>query len=112
WRQMVKSGHEAAGAVWYAPQAKAHFNAAQRAGEHEIVERAEMADSKHLAGELAKSGSERHVEVPEDHVPKAIGIVPLRHHDRGQRTGVLERFLTDDFQPPSLYRRTSRLGVP
>src|SRR5687767_14950451 len=79
--EMVESGREAAGVVWDAGETKAHFNAAQGARQHQIVERAKMADSKHLAGESAEAGAERHVELLEDHATESIGIVSFRHHD-------------------------------
>src|SRR5687767_9615363 len=78
-RERVERGREAAGVMWDAGETKANFHTAQRARQHEIVERAKMADSKHFAGESSKAGTERHVELLEDHVTESIGIVSFRH---------------------------------
>jgi hypothetical protein len=37
----------------YASEAQPHFDSAQSPGKHEVVETAQMADPKRLAGELA-----------------------------------------------------------
>src|SRR5262245_48364069 len=54
---------------------QAHFHAAQRAGEREVVEVAEMADAKDLALHLAQPGAERHVEALEDDLAHLVGIL-------------------------------------
>src|SRR5258708_19903225 len=88
-----------------------HLDAAQRAGEHEVVEIAEMADAEDLVGEPAEAGAERHVETLEDGPAQPVGAVPLRHEDGGQRARILARLATQDLQPPGPDRAPRRLGV-
>jgi len=65
-------------------QRQAHLDAGERPAERQIVEEAEMADAEHLAGELAKTGAERHIEVIEHCRPEGVGVVPIGHDDRRQ----------------------------
>ena len=75
-----------------------HLHAGQRAGEHQVVEVAEMADPEHLVLELAEPRAERHVEALEDHAPDLVGAV---EHDRGQRAGELALVGREHLQPPA-----------
>ncbi len=51
--EVVERGVDAAAPMRHAGDAQPHLDAAQRAGEHEVVEIAEMADAEDLVGEPA-----------------------------------------------------------
>src|SRR5581483_11320009 len=50
-----------------------HLDARQRAGKHQVVEVAEMADAEHLALHLAEALAERHVEALQDGLAQMVG---------------------------------------
>ena len=64
------------------PQPQAHLDPAQRAGEHQVVEAAQMPDPEDPAGEPAQAGAERHVEALEDQ----RGARRRRRYPSGMRT--------------------------
>src|SRR5437868_4870220 len=84
-RQIVHRGVNAALLHRHAGEREPHFNAGQRAHEHEIVEVAEMADAEHLAAELRQPGAKREIECIEDCLAHAVGIMPRRHQYARQR---------------------------
>ena len=88
----------------HAREPQAHLDAAQRPGQHQVVEVAEVADPEHPALQLAEAGAERHVEALEDHAPHVVGVVALGHEHRGQRGRVLARVRAEHLEPPRLDR--------
>src|SRR4051794_25312837 len=62
-----------------------HFDPAQRAAQHQVVEMAKMPDPEDLAFHLAETGAERHVEAVEDDLANTVGIMAFGHHHRGER---------------------------
>src|SRR3954465_11462836 len=52
---------DAAGPARHARRGKTHLDARQRSHQGKLVALAEVADAKHLAGNLAEAGAERHV---------------------------------------------------
>jgi hypothetical protein len=74
--QRFERGGNASRAMRNARDFEAHLDAAERAGEHQIVERAEMSDAKHLAGKLAEAGAKGHVEIVEDHLRRRSALWP------------------------------------
>ena len=92
--------------------AKPHFDAAQRAGQHQVVEVAKMANPEDPAGKTRQAVAERHVEMLENGGAEGIGIMAFRHHDSGQRTGIVARFLAQHLEAPGLNGAPGGLGMP
>ena len=99
-REILQRGGDAAAGERHAGRREPHLDAAERAGEHEVVEVAEMADAEDLAFQLAEPRAERHVEPFEHDLAKRVGIVTVRHHDRGQRAAVFPRARQQQLEPP------------
>ena len=68
-----RRGHAAVG-MRNARQRQAHLHARERSSQHQVVEVAQMSDAKRLAGQLAESAAERHVEILQHHFAKLVGI--------------------------------------
>src|SRR5215813_10409521 len=92
-------------------QPQAHLHPGERPHQGQVVEIPEVADAEHLAGELAQSRAERHVESLKDHLAHAICILPGRRDHRSERAGVLSRVEREDLEPPSTHRASRRLPV-
>ena len=74
---------DASALVRHAGQRQAHLDAAERAGQHEVVEIAQVADAEDLVLHLAETGAEREVEALQDDGAQGIGAVPLGHQHGG-----------------------------
>ena len=59
-----------------------------------------MADAEHFALQPAEPRAERHVEPLEHDLSKRVGVVPLRHDDRGERTAVFLGTGAPQLEPP------------
>src|SRR2546423_1753522 len=88
-REILERGGDAAARERHARGRQAHLDAAQRAGQHQLVEVAEVADAKHLPFEPSKPGAERHVEAVEHDAAKRVRVVTGGHHHGGQRVAAL-----------------------
>src|SRR5579871_1121632 len=86
--QRIESGQHAAFLVRDAGEAQAHFDAAKRACQCQVIERAEMADAEYLSGKLGEAGTKGHIEVLEDHGAQLVRIVALRSKNGGERAGI------------------------
>ena len=89
-----------------------HLHPAQGAGQREVAEIPEMADAEHPAGQLAQPGAERHVVVLQDQLAHLVRVVPVGHHDGGERARVVVRVLAHDLKSPAADRPAGRFGVP
>ena len=78
FRQIVKGCHHASLFVRHACETESHFDAAERPGQHEIVEAAQVPDPKNPALQFREACSERHVKVIENDFSEPVGIVTLR----------------------------------
>src|ERR1051325_302034 len=58
----LERGEHAARSVRHVRQLQAHLDSAERAGQCQVVEIAEMADAEDLSLQLAEARAERHVE--------------------------------------------------
>ena len=82
-RQIVERGGNAILVVRHAGQAQAHFDAAESAGKHKLVEITEMANTENLARDFAETIAERHVEILEYHFAQVVCAVAIgREHGR------------------------------
>ena len=88
-----------------------HLDAAKRAGEHQIVEVAEMTDPEHPPGELAEAATERKVIMLQNRGAQSVGIHVLGYQNAGQRARVQARFQAQNLEPPGADRAPGRLGV-
>ena len=111
-RRGIRAPRRRRRAVRYAGAVQPHLDPAQRAAQHQVVEMAEMADAEDLALQPAEAGAERHVEAVEDDLAQPVGIVPVGHHDRGQRIRILARIGAQHLEAPAGDRAPRRLGVP
>ena len=66
-------------------QFEAHFHTGQSPHQGKVVEVAQVTDAEYLAGELAQPGAERHVEVLQNDLAHAVGVVPGREQYRRER---------------------------
>src|SRR6476659_9958206 len=82
--------------VWNLARSKAHLDTAQCPAQRQVVEKTQMPDAKHSAGELAESHAQRHVVALEDRAAQQVGVVTLGHHHRGDSGAVLDRIATKD----------------
>src|SRR6267142_1997199 len=73
--QEVERGGNALLANGHACESQAHFDSAQRACERQVVEVAEMTDTKHLSLHLSQPCAERHVETIEDDLAHLVGVM-------------------------------------
>ena len=89
-----------------------HFDAAQRSGQHQIVEITKMADPEHLAGQPRQPVAKRHVEIRQHCRPEGISIMTVRQQYRRQRAGIVARFLAQHLQPPCLDGAAGGFGMP
>lgn len=88
----MHGGLNAALAMGNAGDRKAHLDARQGPEDRQIVGVAEMPDPEDLACELGQTGAERDVEPLQRNRPEGVGVVPLRHDERGQRGGMVPTF--------------------
>ena len=84
-----------------------HLHAAQRPGQHQVVERAEVTDAEHAALQLAEPGAERHVETLEDRRAERVGVEAVGDDDRGQRVRILARIEREELEAPARARRAA-----
>src|SRR5712691_3527966 len=83
---------------------EAHLDAGEGAGEHQIVEVAEVSDSKYLPREFPQAGAERHVVGFENDLAQRVGVVAGGHHHRGERVRVFLGHRAQDLQAPGAHR--------
>lgn len=70
----------------HARSGETHLDAGQGPNQRQFVALAEVTNAKHLAGELAQTGAERHVVGIEHGLAELVGVVPRRHqHSRQHR---------------------------
>ena len=91
-------------------QLEPHLDAGQRTSQHELVEIAEMANTKNFARNLSEARSERHVEPVEQQRPECGFAEAVRQQDRRARTAVFGGIAGPDLQTPSTYRVARCLG--
>ena len=94
----------------HATDRQTHLDTAQCAGQHQIVEVAEVPDTEGAAFELAEAHAERHVEALEDGLAKPVGVVRLWDDDRRHRIAVLLRVGGLDFEVPGAHRPACRFA--
>ena len=108
--EVLQGGVDAGGRA-DAVELQAHLYAGERAGEHQFVDAAEVADAKHFAFELAETRTERHVEALENRRPHVVGVDAVGHEDRRQRVRVFAR-IRATISSPRPHRTPRRLGEP
>src|SRR5437773_9022876 len=87
----------------HAADREAHLDAAERTGQHEVVEVAEVSDAEDAALDLAEAHPERHVEALENGLANAIGIVRLWDDDRGHHVAELAGVRGEDLEIPGFH---------
>ena len=75
---MREGGLNAARAMGRLTQRQSHFHAGQCAGEHQIVEVAQVADPEYFVGKARKAIAQRHVECLEDGGAEGVGKATTR----------------------------------
>src|SRR3954464_8579034 len=80
-REVLERSGDAASVEGHTRGGQPQLDAAERAGEHQIVEVSQVTHAEHSAFELAQAGAERHVEALERHLAKRAGIVAGWHLD-------------------------------
>src|SRR5215211_664663 len=103
-------GLEPARSVRDAARLEADLDAGKRAGDHEVVKIAEVADAEHRVGERPEAVAERHVAALEDLGPQAVGRMPLRQPHRGERRRIFAWIAALDLEAPEPHRPPCRLG--
>src|SRR6185437_5377777 len=93
----------------YPGQLEAHLDPAQRAGQGQVVEVAQVPDAEHATREPAEAGAEGHIELAEDDLADLVGVVPRRQDDGGQGRGVLARVGALHLQTPAADRAAGGL---
>src|SRR3546814_13373044 len=76
-----------------------------------IVEVAAWADAEERVGYLGKAASGRHVEVLERDLAEMVGAGAGRHHDGGQRAGVVARIPAQHLEAPGAHGAAGRLRM-
>src|SRR5205814_620154 len=97
--------------VLNASETQSQFDAGERTAEHEVVEKTEMADAKHLAREPPQARAKREVEALQHLTAKDIGVVAVRRHQRGQRVAVFVSVPAQDLEAPHARRAARCLAV-
>ena len=82
--ERIERGHHATPFVRHTRKAKAHLNSTQCSSEHEIVEMAEMANSKHFARKFGEACAQRHIEILEDDCSQSVGVMAVGQNDSRQ----------------------------
>src|SRR5688572_5301199 len=95
----------------HAGELEAYFDPRQRAEQHQIIEIAQVTDTKHLVCDLSKAASERHVEVLEYYLAQCHLAVPRRHLHGRERARVLGRVGTLNFESPRLHGSARRVRM-
>src|ERR1035438_2709932 len=68
--QIIERGANAALAMADAGEFQSHLDSRQRAGQHQIVEIAQMSDANDLARQFSEPRSQRHIKVVQHHCPE------------------------------------------
>src|SRR3546814_1896352 len=68
-------------------------------------------DAEHLIGHLGQAAAKRHVEMLQCDLAEMVGAGARRHHDGGQRAGVVARILAQDLEAPGAHGPACRLGM-
>src|SRR5215470_17293849 len=87
-----------------ASHGKPHLHTAKRTGEHQIVEIAEVSNTKHLVRHFPEAAAERHIEAIEHNATKLVCRVPSGHQDRSHGAALLLWIAAANFEPPSPHR--------
>src|SRR5436309_1426271 len=87
--KVIERREHAAPLVRNVREREAHLDAGEGAGEHQIVEVAEVSDPEYFPGELPQTGAERHVVGFENDLAQRVGVVAGGHHHRGERVRIL-----------------------
>jgi len=82
--------------VGNARKLQAHLNSTESPRQHQIVEAAEVPDSKYLSREFGKAGSERHIEIVENYGAQLVGVVPFGQVDGGDYARIFARLFAND----------------
>src|SRR5205814_8731066 len=98
----VERGEYAARLVRHVGELEPHLDAAERAGERQVVQIAEVPDSEDLPLQLAEPRAERHVEALEHDLTERIRVAPLGHHHGGEHAAVFIRIHRNDVEAPRL----------
>src|SRR6266699_788465 len=109
--KVIERREHAAPLVRNVREREAHLDAGEGAGEHQIVEVAEVADPEYFPGELPQSGAERHVVGFEDDLAQRVGVVAGGHHHRGEGVRVFLGHRAEDLQAPGAHRAPRALRV-
>ena len=88
-----------------------HLDAGQGAGEHQIVEIAQVADPEHPPGELAETVAERQVVTLEDGRAQRVGIEALRAPAPRSASSSTRAIQAQQLEAPGAHRPARRLGV-
>ena len=80
--EVIQRGIDAALVKRYPGSRQAHLDPAQRAGQHQVIKIAEMADAKNAALDFCQASTERHIESLQDQIAQMIGIVTVGHQHR------------------------------
>src|SRR5881409_680110 len=86
--KVIERGEHAALLVRNVREREAHLDAGEGAGEHQIVEVAEVPDPEYFPREFPQTGAERHVVGFENDLAQRVGVVAGGHHHRGERVRV------------------------
>src|SRR6266481_1087479 len=109
--KVIERGEHAALLVRNVREREAHLDAGEGAGEHQIVEVAEVPDPEYFPRELPQTGAERHVVGFENDLAQRVGVVAGGHHHRGERVRILLGHGAQDLQAPGAYRAPRALRV-
>src|SRR5712691_9174529 len=96
--KVIERREHAAFSVRNVRERQAHLDAGEGAGEHQIVEVAEVSDPEDFSCELAQTGAERHVVGFENDLAQRVGVVAGGHHHRGERVRILLGHRAQDLQ--------------
>src|SRR5256885_2825503 len=109
--KVIERGEHAAFSVRNVRERKAHLDAGEGAGEHQVVEVAEVPDPENLSRELAQAGPERHIVGIEDDLAQRVGVVAGGHHHGGERVRVFLGHRAQDLEAPGAHRAPRALRV-
>ena len=84
WSERIEGCHDAAFLVWNACQSKAHFNSAERSGQHQSVKTAEVPDAKYFSREFREACTKGHVKILEDDCSQPVRVVTFGHKNSSQ----------------------------
>src|SRR5262249_55495053 len=107
----LQGGCDAPAVERHARDGQAHLDAAERGGQHQIVEITQMAHPKDLAFPFSKACSERQIEAFENDATERIRVVPFRRYHGRQRAAVFLRIGADDVETPRTYGTPSGFGM-